>query len=253
MGNSIQSLDAFTNNSIPRQWFDRGEALKVIRYYFQNGKKYIRIATGFFTVRGYNLIRGSARGKQMYILVGVDDPGKDRVRKALVEEIMRDLSAGLDEDRRAAVQELVDKMEGGEFRIIDARAKDHHAKLFIVDDTISLVASSNVSQRGMIDAIEAGTVVDNPSAVHFYLEQYDKHFFSQDSIDITQELIDQLKRWLGLATPWEVYLKTLLAIKSLNDIEVTRPTYRKPVGYQTDVIARVLRQMDDYNGAFLIA
>lgn len=98
---------------IPRQWFDRGEAIKVIRYYFQCGEKLIRIATGFFTVRGYNLIRESARGKQMYILVGLDDPGKERVRKALVEEIMRYLRTGLDVDRRQAVQELVEKMEGG--------------------------------------------------------------------------------------------------------------------------------------------
>lgn len=239
--------------AIPRQWFDRGEALKVIRYHFQCGSRLIRIATGFFTVRGYNLIRGSARGKQMYILVGVDDPGKDRVRKALVEEIMRDLRMGLDIDRRHAVQELVEKLEGGDFRIIDARAKDHHAKLFLVDDAIALVASSNVSQRGMIDAIEAGTVVDEPNAVQLFLQQFDHHFFSPDCIDITQELIEQLRRWLGLATPWEVYLKTLLAIKSLETIELQRPSYRKPVGYQTDVIARILRQMDDFDGAILIA
>ena len=238
---------------IPHQWFDRGEALRVIRHHFQNGSKLIRIATGFFTVRGYNLIRGSARGKQMYILVGVDDPGKDRVRKALVEEIMRDLRTGLDIDRRQAVQELVEKLEGGEFRIIDARAKDHHAKLFLVDDAIALVASSNVSQRGMIDAIEAGTVVDNPESVQIFLHQFDVHFFSPDCIDITQELIEQLRRWLGLASPWEIYLKTLLAIKSLDEIEVQRPSYRKPVGYQTDVIARILRQMDDFDGAILIA
>jgi len=238
---------------VPRQWFDRGEALKVIRHHFQCGSKTIRIATGFFTVRGYNLIRGSARGKQMYILVGLDDPGKERVRKALVEEIMRDLRTGLDVDRRQAVQELVEKMEGGDFRIIDARAKDHHAKLFLIDDAVALVASSNVSQRGMIDAIEAGTVVDDPEAVRVFLSQFDHHFFSPDSIDITQELIEQLRRWLGMATPWQVYLKTLLAIKALDDIEVIRPSYRKPVGYQTDAIARILRQMDDFDGALLVA
>ena len=240
-------------STIPRQWFDRGEAIKVIRYYFQCGEKLIRIATGFFTVRGYNLIRGSAHGKQMYILVGLDDPGKERVRKALVEEIMRDLRTGLDVDRRQAVQELVEKMEGGEFRIIDARAKDHHAKLFLIDNAVALVASSNVSQRGMIDAIEAGTVVDDPEAVQVFLSQFDHHFFSPDSIDITQELIEQLRRWLGMATPWQVYLKTLLAIKALDEIELIRPSYRKPVGYQTDAIARILRQMDDFDGALLVA
>jgi len=245
--------DLTQSDNIPHQWFDRGEALKVIRHYFQNGEKFLRIATGFFTVRGYNLIRGAARGKQMYILVGIDDPGQDRVRKALVEEIMRDLSTGLDIDRRQAVQELVEKMEGGEFRIIDARAKDHHAKLFLIDDKTALVASSNISQRGMIDAIEAGAVIEDSEAVELYLKQFDTHFYASDCVDITQELIEQLRRWLGMAAPWDVYLKTLLAIKSLDDIELLRPAYRKPVGYQTDVIARILRQMDDFDGAMLVA
>lgn len=104
------------------------------------------------------------------------------------------------------MQELVEKMEGGEFRIIDARAKDHHAKLFMIDSAVALVASSNVSQRGMIDAIEAGTVVDDPEAVQVFLSQFDHHFFSPDSIDITQELIEQLRRCLGVVTPWQVYL-----------------------------------------------
>ena len=241
------------NEIIPNQWFDRGTALRVVRHYFNAGEQLIRIATGFFTVRGYNLIRSSANNKQMYILVGVDDPGKDRVRKALVQEIMRDLRMGRDENRRQAVQELVEKLEGGRFRIIDARAKDHHAKLFIVDDSIALVSSSNVSQRGMLDAIEAGTVVTDAVGVTYYLQQFDTHFFAPDSIDISQELLESLKRWLGLATPWEVYLKTLLALKDLEEIPETRTAYKKPIGYQNDVIARLLRQVDEYDGAMLVA
>lgn len=238
---------------VPKQWFDRGTALKVVRYYFQSGEKLIRIATGFFTVRGYNLIRSSANHKQMYILVGVDDPGQERVRKVLVQEIMRDLRSGCDEDRRQAVEELVVKMEGGHFRIVDARAKDHHAKLFLVDDTTALVSSSNVSQRGMLDAIEAGYVVTDKPAVLFYLEQFDTHFFAPDCWDITQELLEALKRWLGMATPWDIYLRTLLALKDLEDIPELRPTYKTPVGFQNDVIARLLRQIDEYEGALLVA
>jgi hypothetical protein len=238
---------------IPARWFDKGIALQVVRHYFSHGKDLIRIATGFFTVRGYNLIRASARGKRMYILVGLDDPGRERARKALVDEIMRDLRTGVDLDRRQAVVELVEKMEGGNFRIIDARAKEHHAKLFIIDADIALIASSNVSQRGMLDAIEAGTVESDPFAVAEFVQEYDRHFYAPDSLDITKELIEQLRRWLGMTTPWEIYLKTLWAIKSLDEIDVVRTTYRRPVGYQSDVIAHVLRQMDDFNGAITVA
>lgn len=240
-------------NNIPDHWFDRGTAVKVIHHHFQAGIKLIRIATGFFTVRGYNLIRGSARNKQMYILVGVDDPGKDRVRKALVQEIMRDLRTGRDMNRRQAVVELVEKLEGRQFRIIDARAKDHHAKLFIVDDVVVLVGSSNVSQRGMLDAIEAGNVVRDEDGIQYYIRQFDDFFFAPDSFDISQSLLETLKNWLGLATPWQIYLKTLLAIKDLEEIPETRLTYKKPIDFQKDVIARLLRQIEDYKGAMLVA
>jgi superfamily II DNA or RNA helicase len=244
--NTIEAL-------IPNKWFDRATTLYVVRHHFQAGVSLIRIATGFFTVRGYNLIRKSARDKKIYILVGLDDPGKDRVRKALIEEIMRDLGTGIDIDRRVAVQELVDKMEAGNFRIIDARAKEHHAKLFIVDDTVALIASSNLSQRGMLDAIEAGYVVENPFAVRYYLAKFDAHFYAPDSLDITQELLEALRRWSGMISPWDIYLKTLLALKDLEELPEDRPMYRKPVGFQNDVIARLLRQIEEYDGAMLVA
>lgn len=249
----IEIADENLKEAIPNHWFDRGTALKVIHHHFRTGQNLIRIATGFFTVRGYNLIRSSAKNKQMYILVGVDDPGKDRVRKALVQEIMRDLRTGRDVDRRQAVVELVEKLEGGQFRIIDARAKDHHAKLFIVDETVVLVGSSNVSQRGMLDAIEAGNIVTDLSGIQYYIHQFDQFFFAPDSYDISQSLLETLRNWLGLATPWQIYLKTLLALKSLEEIPETRLTYKKPVDFQKDVIARLLRQIEDYNGALLVA
>lgn len=43
-----RTTDIKSEVDIPRQWFDRGEAIKIIRYYFQCGEKPIRIATGFF-------------------------------------------------------------------------------------------------------------------------------------------------------------------------------------------------------------
>ena len=61
-----------------RIWIEKGTALAVIRRYFEEGRSLIRIAAGFFTIRGYNLIRGAARGKQMRILVGIEEPGELR-------------------------------------------------------------------------------------------------------------------------------------------------------------------------------
>jgi hypothetical protein len=238
---------------IPTHWFDKGVALQVVRHYFKQGSATIRIAVGFFTVRGYNLIRASATGKKMYILVGVNEPGEDKVRRVVVKEIMNDLRTGIDEDRRAAVVELVSKMEGGQFRIIDAHALDHHAKLYIIDDNVALVGSANISGRGLIEAIEAGYTITDRQHVADFLGWYDDHFYSPACVDITQALLDALKRWLNLVRPWDIYLKTLDALRALEEPKLQRSTYLKPVGFQTDVIARALRQLEEHCGAIVIA
>lgn len=227
--------------------------MKILLFYLRQGRETVRIATGFFTIRGYNLIRNATRDKKMFILVGIEEPGEKRVIKALVQEILLNLRTGLGEDRRRAVEELVRKMERGDFYIVDARATDHHAKLYIIDTGIALVASANVSGRGLIEAIEAGTVEKNAEAVAYFLDRFDTYFVS--SIDITQPLLEALRLWLGLAIPWNVYLKTLMALKDLEDtkLQQQRSSYRKPVGFQKNVIARALRQLDEFRGAMVVA
>src|SRR5919201_37400 len=133
MNNSGTSVDN------AQTWFEKRTTLERIRSCFQAAKREIRIASGFFTIRGWALIRVSTRGKGVYILVGLDDPGEDRARAALVHEIMRDLAMGVYEDRRQAVVDLVLRIETGQVRMVDARALDHHAKLYIVDRDVAIV------------------------------------------------------------------------------------------------------------------
>ncbi len=139
-------------------WFDKNKALEYISRYFQAGKKEIRIASGFFTIRGWGLLRRYTKSKHVYLLVGLDDPGEERARKALINEILRDLRTGVDRERRIAVLDLVQKMQAGSFHLVDARATEHHAKLYIVDHKVAIIASSNLTGRGLIEQIEAGNI-----------------------------------------------------------------------------------------------
>lgn len=90
----------------------------------------------------------------MVLVVGLEEPGEDRARKALINKILRDLRTGLDVNRYQAVLELVNKMRNGSFRIIDARSLDHHAKVYIFDDKAALVSSSNFTFKGLHDREE---------------------------------------------------------------------------------------------------
>lgn len=247
----VSQQNTVDSDSVPTHWFDRKVALKVVRHYFYCGEAEIRIAVGFFSVRGYNLIRSSAKDKKLFILVGVKEPGQKRVEMAIINEIMADLRQGIDVDRYAAVQELIEKMKGGEFRIVDARALPHHAKLYLVDNKVALVGSSNLSQQGLIEAIEAGYVVFNESQVSDYVRWYNDYFARGK--DLTARLIRELEAWLALAEPWDIYLKTLDALRFLDEPKLKRDSYRKPVGYQSDIVSRALRHIEQHRGDMVVA
>jgi len=237
--------------SIPTHWFDRRIALQVVRHHFSHAEKEIRIAVGFFTVRGYNLIRKQAEGKKLSILVGVKEPGEKQAEMAIIEEIMADLRRGVDAERYAAVEDLVWRMKRGEFRIVDARALPHHAKLYLIDDRVALVGSSNLSQQGLIESIEAGYVVFDEAQVRDYVKWYIEYF--AQGKHLTERLVRELEAWLQLAEPWDIYLKTLDALRFVDEPKLKRATYRKPVGYQSDIIARALRHIDQHRGDMVVA
>ena len=153
----------------------------------------------------------------MYILVGLDDPGEGRAKLALINEIMRDLATGLDQDRYQSVQDLVQRLAAGELRMVDARATDHHAKLYIVDRSHVLVGSPNTTYKGFVTQHESGTIQDDPNEALYFADAFDTYF--AEAKDITQELLNALQRWLTLETPWHIYLKNTIGTRELDPPE----------------------------------
>lgn len=248
MTNSTES-DRDIFDSLPATWFAPRITFEQIRYHFQVGKKEIRIASGFFTLKGWGLIRKHTTGKHVYLLVGIHDPGEDRARAALIYEVMLDLRTGLDRERRQSVLDLVERIESGRFSIVDARAMDHHGKIYLVDRTVAIITSANTTGRGFIEQIETGKIATDPQEVNALVHQFDIYF--AQATDLTQELLATLKRWLKLSSPWDIYLKTMLALEDFQPLE---HTYRKrPLGYQMDMIAQTLHQIRQFGGSILVA
>lgn len=235
--------------SLPSTWFGPKVTFEQIRHCFSVGQTEIRIASGFFTIRGWGLIRKYTIGKHVYLLVGIDDPGEERARQALISEIMRELRTGLDQERRQAVFDLVKKIKASEFNIFDGRAMSHHAKLYLVDRELAIITSANTTGRGFIEQIESGTLEDNPQKVAALVDRFDEYFALAQ--DLTQELLETLEEWLELASPWDIYLKTMLALEQVRPVKTS---YKKvPVSYQQDMIAETLRQIRDHGGSMLVA
>jgi hypothetical protein len=265
--------------SLPHTWFESRITLEQIRSCFAKGNQEIRIASGFFTVKGWSLIRRYTENKQVYLLVGIDEPGEERAKAALVREIMRHLARGLDRDRRSSVLDLVRRIEERSLYVVDARASAHHGKLYIVDRDTAISASANTTARGFLDQVESGglyapEVVDRfvleygsrsdvrltsgiikalrefiEAQVANFIAKFDEYF--ENAADITGHLLQALQQWLQLVRPWDIYLKTILALEQVQPVRTTYPKH--PVSYQKDMIAQALRQIRSYGGSMLVA
>lgn len=238
-------------------------ALNFIQPHFEQAQRLVQIATGFFTIQGYDLVRAALSGKYVQILVGFDEQSRERLRQKLIEDIMLHLSQWSAEDRRAAVLDLVERIRAGRFIIterderderIDARARSRdHAKVFILDESKVIVGSINLTAGGLLYNAEGCTLQEDPERVQFFVEAFQRYWNDEHTYDLTEALLQALLDWLRLRPPFEVYLKAIQALIQDEEVEAPRETYKMPVEYQQVVIARVLRQLKQYRGAMLVA
>ena len=241
-------------------WSSR--TIRFLEPVLQAGQKTVRIATGFFTVEGYDLIREHLADKRVYLMVGFDEMSKERLREKLIDDIMFHLSTWDGPNRITAVHALVEQLEKRRLFVveqppgdlIDARLRNRdHAKVFIVDDATAVVGSGNLTVSGLRFNVEGMTQVTEPEKVAYWVERFNHFWKHPDTIDLTQALLEALKRWLELNPPYDIYLKTIEALIGEDDTPPPRSNYRMPVQYQMVVIERVLRQLKDWGGAMLVA
>lgn len=228
----------------------------------QDLRHQLRIATGYFTIHGYHHVAPYLVDKQVHILVGYDEAAKEYLRTSLSEAVLRDLSQWDAVNRRQAVADVVTKLQRGQLQIIDQqpnsefaarlRPKDH-AKLFIFDEDEVIVGSANLTHSGLIGNTEGVSATRDPGAIAYWSTTFANYWTAPDTEDISAQLLAALLRWLELANPFDVYLRTLLVLVTTEEIEAPRDDYKMPVHFQQVVIERLLRQLHNHAGAMLVA
>src|SRR5215207_4397766 len=101
-----------------------GKTIHFLAQHLPRATHQIRIATGFFTIQGYNLIRRYVTGKTVKVMVGYDEISHERLRQKLIEDIMLHLSRWDEVNRREAVLDLVEKFQRGEFQVVEQNSDD---------------------------------------------------------------------------------------------------------------------------------
>ena len=89
------------------------QTIKFLKPVLAQAQTIIRVATGFFTVEGYDLIRELVAGKHVRLMVGYDEASRERLREKLIDDIMLHLATWDASNRRAAVLALVAQLEAG--------------------------------------------------------------------------------------------------------------------------------------------
>lgn len=237
-------------------------ALNFLLPHFSATVHTFQIATGFFSVQGYDLVKEALQGKHVQILVGYDEKSKERLKQKLIESILAHLALWDTENRRKAVISLVEMIRKGRFQIAErldeeiletrVRNKDH-AKIFILDHVKAVVGSINLTENGLLHNAEGGTLQADPDRVKYFVSQFLEFWNHKNTLDLTQDLLEALLKWLNLSFPFDVYLKTIQELIDEEELEPPRGNYKMPVNFQQVVISRVIRQIKDYRGAMLIA
>jgi superfamily II DNA or RNA helicase len=173
------------------------------------------------------------------------------VQSTVINEIVSDLGQ-CETELWETVFELVERMKSGRFIIRDARelTVPFHCKFYICDSKLIWHGSSNYSFKGLRQSAEQVSMSRDLEQIRIFTSWYDDA--AQNARDLLDELIEKLEDWLNLATPFDVYLKTLFILNNLTDYPVSAGAYL-PIYYQKGVIARALRQGNEYGGALIIA
>lgn len=245
----------------PTDYWNR-KVLEFIQPYFRDGQKLFRIATGFFTISGFDLLKEELKNGRVELLVGFDEATRERVKQSLIADIIYHLRTWEGDNRRNAVLALVDKLKKRRFRLIeqhheqeiDARLrKQDHGKVYIIDDSIVITGSANFTSAGLLRNVEGIKVIDEKVSVNYWVSQFKAYWQDKNTVDLTQELLEALLAWLKLYSPFEVYLKALSILISDKEVPPPSKAYKMPVQYQMVVIRRVLNQISKWNGAMLVA
>lgn len=236
-------------NGDPISGVGPGVGIAFVKSYFPKANHTIRIASAYFTLSGHKLARSFIKPTvQIRILVG-DEEGWN-VHRTVEEEVLSDLGQ-CSTDIWSAVNDLVERIQQGKFVIRDAREMKapFHAKFYICDESYFWHGSTNYSNRGLKVAAEQASAISNKEQIKQFIDWYDA--VAEGAKDLLAELLTRLKAWLELATPFDLYLKTLLLLDDIPSYPLQGNAHM-PTYFQKGVIAQALHQLDKFGGALVV-
>lgn len=225
-----------------------------VRAYFPRVQHSLRIATAYFSLKGYRMAFSSlppGGRARLKILVGKRDGYQ--VQRTVLEDLRQEMEHGVKlGSLHAAVFDLYQRMRAGELTICDARqmAKPFHCKIYLLDAASVFHGSANFSANGLKGQAEQLTYSTDQDLVADWTGWFEH--VAAGALDLQAELRQLLADWLELASPFQVYLRALELLLSPTRELNHQAGAHTPVHYQRALASWAVRQLLTHRGAVLV-
>lgn len=223
----------------------------------------IDVATGFFTLGGFELVADGLDDPDIRILVGGFEEDRRSARRAafllrFVESIDRGLEPSR-EHKRAVIGQIYWRIVHGKISIrsLDARMIERlHAKVFIFADRAVYVTSANLTWSGLKKNIEGGhllTKEDRAADIAYFSRKFEEHWLA--GIPLAEEVLRKIEESWFFQAPVSPYLAFLRALFLLygRPREPDRVPARQLAEFQKLLVQHLLGKLTERRGVLFVA
>ena len=229
----------------------------------------VHIATGFFNLGGYALLReGLQRASRVRILLGKEpsttktSPETPPLVEELTEAVEADLHETMATGRRAdheRVRDFLDFLRQDRVEVRLYPSRFFHAKAYILDGvppfgTIAIVGSSNFTTAGLTGNTELNMAQKQAAVAREFAAWFDR--FWAEAEDYKTTLIELYTQATALHSPYLIYIKALyeaLADRLGSDLAPTdeRPSPILLADFQHDGYLTAKGILEAYGGVLI--
>ena len=229
------------------------------------------VSTGYFDVRGYDVLRGILEEKvidtefRMRLLMGKEAilTGEDSFEKYAKQygkdiEDSSSLKSSIDEaeltpDSRQSITGLVNLLKNDNVEVRMGKRRFNHSKCYITNSA-AFIGSSNFTGAGMVGNYELNAGIYQPILIKHTKEWFEKMW--EMGQDTKQELVYILlqSKFGAPATPYEIYMKMLFErFKPMLATDDTEPpSYGETLTkFQRDAVRTAMSIISEYSGVII--
>lgn len=253
---------------IPKEIIDNSKGNKLVSFLNdvlkdegKKGKGNLDIATAFFNIKAFVMLKENLEGvKKFRLLLGKapEIENEKTLGDVLLEEVKKEVEGfELTKEKDKSVKQFIKflKKKNVEVRLFD---KFLHGKAYIFDNLI-VVGSSNFTAAGLTRYGELNTWKQESQAVYTRKEWFEK--FWGEARNFKDELIKLLENsrfGSKKYSPYDIYIKTLYELQKQDIMEEKeqekkgRPKTKVDLAqFQGDAIARIWTRMKKYGGCIV--